>query len=195
MEQKHHTAADLTDVPDSLQEQVLKWRNFARQRPEHTPKPSSAQESVWDYPRPPRVESVMAVISVVHRGVTIACSQQAYRVIETSGAPVYYIPTDDIDMQYLQPIELQTLCEWKGSSTYFDVKVGDSNAEAAAWSYPEPWGEFALIAGYIAFHPAKVDECWVNEELATPQPGSYYGGWVTRSVIGPFKGEPGSENW
>ena len=190
-----NTPSDLTDVPPELHGEVLKWRTVERLRPEHIVLAGPGQESVWDYPRPPRVEPVSATITVVFHGLTLASSQNAYRVIETSGAPVYYIPQSDINMECLEPSDRQTLCEWKGTSAYFNVNVNNHTAADAAWTYPQAWGEFAVISGYIAFHPAQMSECWVNQELARPQPGNYYGGWVTDAIVGPFKGEPGSEGW
>jgi uncharacterized protein (DUF427 family) len=153
------------------------------------------QESVWDYPRPPRLEGTDKHIQVVFNGVTIADTRRAKRVLEMSHPPVYYIPPEDVQESALLPTPRTTFCEWKGHASYFTVQVGDKVAHNAVWSYPEPIPGFEGIAGYLAFYPAPMDECLVDGERVEPQPGRYYGGWVTRDIKGPFKGEPGSHDW
>jgi uncharacterized protein (DUF427 family) len=172
-----------------------KWRNVKRERPEHIETPGPGQESVWDYPRPPKVEPVTEKIRVEFAGVVLAETENAYRVLETAGAPVYYVPPEDVKMEYLTPSEKNTFCEWKGPTHYWTVQVGERRVEDAAWSYPEPYEGFEVIKDYLAFYVQKMDACYVGEQRATPQPGKYYGGWVTPNIVGPFKGEPGSENW
>jgi uncharacterized protein (DUF427 family) len=161
-------------------------------RPEKIEHP---KESVWDYPRPPRLEPTARRIRVFFNNVCIADSTQAYRVLETSHPPVYYLPPEDIQMHTLLPVDRATFCEWKGQAHYFNVQVGDKVASTAAWSYPEPTPSFALIRGYIAFYPSKMDECRVDDELVLSQPGDFYGGWITSDIIGPFKGAPGTRGW
>jgi uncharacterized protein (DUF427 family) len=157
--------------------------------------PGPGEESVWDYPRPPRVEAVPERIRVVDGGIAIADSTRAIRVLETAGAPVYYVPPDDVRTDLLAPTSRVTHCEWKGDATYWTVTVGDRSIEDVAWSYEQPKAGFEPIAGYLAFYAAKVDEAWVGDERATPQPGGYYGGWMTSRIVGPVKGEPGSAGW
>lgn len=157
--------------------------------------PGPGQESVWDYPRPPRLEPTTRRIRVVFNGVTVADSRRAYRVLETSHPPVYYLPPEDLRMEYFTPASGSSVCEWKGRASYFDLAVGERRVLAAAWAYPAPVGNFAPIAGYLAVYPGKMDACYVDEERATPQPGDFYGGWITAAVVGPFKGEPGSLGW
>jgi uncharacterized protein (DUF427 family) len=158
--------------------------------------PGPGQESVWDYPRPPRVEAVPERLRVVVDGETIADTTAAYRVLETAGAPVYYIPRLDVRMDRLRPSARRTTCEWKGEATYH-AYVGPDGREIAdvAWSYQRPNPGYEAIAGYLAFYAGRVDEAWVGEERATPQPGGFYGGWVTSRIVGPIKGEPGSFGW
>jgi uncharacterized protein (DUF427 family) len=153
------------------------------------------EESVWDYPRPPRVEDTERHIEVLFNGVKIADSRRAKRVLETAGAPVYYIPRDDVKMDYFAETPRSTYCEWKGSASYYTISVGDKTAHNAAWTYLEPLQPFMEIAGSIAIYPAPMDACMVDGEVVTPQPGRYYGGWVTQEIKGPFKGEPASEGW
>lgn len=150
--------------------------------------PGPGQESVWDYPRPPRVEPTSRRVRVVFAGRLIADSRRARRVLETSHPPVYYIPPDDIAPGVLQPSDRRTFCEWKGSAVYFDVVVGDRRAANAAWAYPRPTTGFESIADHVAFYPSAMDDCLVDEAHAQPQPGAYYGGWITPDIVGPFKG-------
>lgn len=157
--------------------------------------PGPGQESVWDYPRPPRVEPVPERIRVVVGGETIADTTAAVRVLETAGAPVYYLPRSEIRTDLLTDTSDHSFCEWKGLATYLDLKVGDREVPHAAWAYLTPNAGYEELADRIAFYASAVDEAWVGDERATPQPGRYYGGWVTSRVVGPFKGEPGTEGW
>ena len=157
--------------------------------------PGPGQESVWDYPRPPRVEPVTERLRVVVDGVTVADTTRGRRVLETAGAPVYYFPPDDVRLDLFVPSSLETVCEWKGGATYRSLRLGERVIENVAWSYEDPLPGFETIRGHLAFYAAKVDEAWVGEEQATPQPGGFYGGWVTSRIVGPMKGEPGTEGW
>ncbi|HSL33935.1 MAG TPA: DUF427 domain-containing protein [Candidatus Limnocylindrales bacterium] len=158
-------------------------------------RPGPGQESVWDYPRPPRVAPDDRNVRVVFNGVTVAESSRAIRVLETAGAPVWYVPPDDVRTDLLEPIDSRTVCEWKGDASYFDLRVGDRVARSAAWTYPRPRPGYESIAGYVAFYAGRVDAAFVGDERATPQPGDFYGGWITSDVVGPFKGEPGTGGW
>ena len=157
--------------------------------------PGPGQESVWVYPRPPRLEVTSRHIQVIFNGITIADTRRAFRVLETSHPPVYYIPPDDIQTHYLHPSANSSFCEWKGLASYYSLVVGDKQAQEAAWSYPNPNPSFNPIKDHVAFYPNKMDACYVDGELVKPQPGQFYGGWITRDIVGPFKGEPGSEDW
>jgi uncharacterized protein (DUF427 family) len=153
------------------------------------------QESVWDYPRPPRLESSAKRIQVIFNGIAIADSQRTQRVLETSHPPVYYIPPEDIKIEYLVPAKQQSFCEWKGVSGYYTIVVGDKQAINAAWYYSDPTPAFASIKDYVAFYASRLDACYVDGEKVTPQPGDFYGGWITSDIVGPFKGAPGSWQW
>ncbi len=157
--------------------------------------PGPGQESVWDYPRPPRLEPSSKRIQVVFNQVTIADSQQTQRVLETSHPPVYYIPPEDILMKYLQVNPNQSFCEWKGKAGYYNVVVGDKQTVGAAWFYPHPTAAFSKIKNYVAFYPSKMDVCYVDGEKVQSQPGDFYGGWITKDIVGPFKGSPGTWGW
>lgn len=157
--------------------------------------PQPGQESVWDYPRPPRLEPTPKRIRIIFNGVTIADTQRAYRVLETSHPPVYYLPPQDICQEYLVSSNRHSFCEFKGGATYWSIKVGDKIARDAAWSYESPTPEFAAIKGYLAFYAAAMEACYVEDEQVQPQPGGFYGGWITSDIVGPFKGGPGSWGW
>lgn len=157
--------------------------------------PGPRQESVWDYPRPPKIEECDKEVRVIFNGTEIARSSQTQRVLETSHPPVYYIPRPDIRMECLESISGMTYCEWKGQATYFDVVVKNKRAAKAAWCYPEPTDDFKSIAGSIAFYPHKMGGCYVNNERVDAQKGGFYGGWITSNIVGPFKGIPGSAGW
>lgn len=157
--------------------------------------PGPGQESVWDYPRPPRLEPFQGPIQVVFNGRTIVDTERAYRVLETSHPPTFYLPMDDVVEGVLVPSRRTSRCEWKGQATYFHVCVGDRQADDAAWTYPEPTPDFAPIRNHVTFYPSPMDACYVNGELVTPQTGDFYGGWITSEVVGPFKGEPGTLGW
>jgi uncharacterized protein (DUF427 family) len=166
-----------------------------RSRPATVVIPGPGQESVWNYPRPPRVEPVYKRIRVQFGGVTIADTTQALRVVETSCPPVYYVPPEDVRVGFLTLARRITLCEWKGTAHYWNVKVGDRIAAASAWGYPDPVIGYEAIRDYLAFYPQRMDACWVGAQRVKPQPGWYYGGWVTSDIVGPFKGAPGTEAW
>ena len=152
-------------------------------------------ENVWDYPRPPRLERVPVPVVVVFGGVEIVRSVDAWRVLETSHPPTYYVPPGDVAPGALAPAAGMSFCEWKGRARYFDVSAGGRLARRAAWSYPEPTPAFAGLAGLVAFYPGPMDRCMVGEMVVEPQPGDFYGGWVTPNLRGPFKGGPGSAGW
>jgi len=152
-------------------------------------------ESVWSYPRPPKLEPEKRSVLVTLDGETIASSDRALRVCETAGGPVVYIPAEDITPGALRPSGGRgSFCEWKGAATYFDVVAGGRTIEHAVWSYPEPSSAFEQLAGHYSLYPALV-ECRLDGELVRPQPGGFYGGWITDGITGPIKGEPGSEGW
>jgi len=157
--------------------------------------PQPGQESVWDYPRPPRLEETAKHIQIIFNGITIADTHQAKRVLETSHPPVYYIPLEDIKQEHLVKSARSTYCEWKGHGAYYSLVVGDKRLDDVAWYYPEPTPAFAAIANHVAFYPAPMDACYVDGEKVEPQPGNFYGGWVTSDIVGPFKGTLGSWGW
>lgn len=153
------------------------------------------QESVWDYPRPPRIEPDGREVVVVLGGVEVCRTSRALRVLETSHPPSWYLPREDWVPGSLVPAPGSSYCEWKGLATYLTVVGGDREAVAAAWTYPQPSPGFEVLRDAVAVYPAAMDRCTVGGEVVTPQEGGFYGGWVTSDVVGPFKGTPGSQGW
>ena len=163
-------------------------------RPEPDPA-GPGQESAWDYPRPPRLEATTAHLVVVLDGETIADTRRGYRVLETSHPPNYYFPPDDVAPGALVPSNAGSFCEWKGRAHYFDVRVGERVERDAAWAYGTPSPAFAAIRDHVAFYAGRVDACFVDGKRVDPQSGGFYGGWITSTVVGPFKGGPGTRGW
>ncbi|UQN07271.1 DUF427 domain-containing protein [Deinococcus sp. QL22] len=163
-----------------------------------SPKPVVAragQESVWAYPRPPRLERTPKRIEIVLGGIVIADTTQAYRVLETSHPPGYYLPRATFLPGVLHEAHGASSCEWKGEAAYWTLSAGGKTVARAGWSYERPTPAFAAIAGFVAVYAGQMDECRVDGERVTPQPGGFYGGWITPDVVGPFKGGPGSMGW
>jgi len=157
--------------------------------------PGPGQESVWDYPRPPRIESTDKLVQVFFNGKRIAETWQATRVLETSHPPTYYIPPDDVDSAVLASSSYRTFCEFKGNAIYHSLDDGNHHSPDAAWSYPQPVPAFESIRHHIAFYPSRVEACFVDGEQVLCQEGDFYGGWITRNIVGPFKGSSGTWGW
>lgn len=156
---------------------------------------AQTSESVWDYPRPPRVEPSERRVRVIVDGTVIADSRRAVRVLETSHPPAWYVPPEDVRTDLLQPTERRTACEFKGQASYFHVSVEGRARREAAWTYARPLPGYEAIAGYISFYPGRVDEAWIDDQRVTAQAGDFYGGWITPEITGPFKGGPGTRGW
>jgi uncharacterized protein (DUF427 family) len=152
------------------------------------------RENVQSYPRPPALEPVAHRITIRLGGLLAADTTRALRVLETHHAPTYYLPPEDVRAT-LRPVAGRTMCEWKGTARYFDVIAGTATAPRAAWSYANPTDRFADLAGYIAFYAGLMDEAWVGDARVLPQPGDFYGGWVTPNLDGAIKGAPGTRHW
>jgi uncharacterized protein (DUF427 family) len=170
------------------------WKFTGKQRPDFAIEPGEGQESVWDYPRPPICVEDAREVLVRFGGCVISRTSNAIRVLETASPPTFYIPPADIDFDVLQRTAGNSYCEWKGAATYWSLVVGDTTVKNVGWSYESPTSRFGEIKSYLSFYPAKV-ECTVNGEQVRPQPGGFYGGWVTNEIIGPYKGEPGTGGW
>ncbi len=157
--------------------------------------PGPGQESVWDYPRPPRLEPARATIEIRLGGQVIARTTDALRVLETSHPPTYYLPVTAFADGVLRPTAGSSYCEWKGSASYYDLVTPSRTAARAGWTYPEPSPGFEALVDHVAVMPAAMDECSVDDEVVVPQAGGFYGGWITSRVVGPFKGPPGARGW
>lgn len=157
--------------------------------------PQPGQESVWDYPRPPRLERSDEHVVVRHGEHVVADTRRALRILETSHPPTYYLPPEDVDDSVLEASGRTSFCEWKGGARYVHVVVpGEPRLDDVGWMYPSPVERFAELAGHYSFYPGRL-ECVVAGERVEPQAGGFYGGWITSRVVGPFKGEPGTWGW
>lgn len=153
-----------------------------------------ARENVQYYPRPPSLEPVPQRITIRLGGVLVAKTARALRVLETHHAPTYYLPPEDLHAA-LRPVQGNSFCEWKGVARYFDVIAEDKTALRAAWAYDRPTARFGALAGHVAFYAGLMDEAWVGNLRVIPQPGDFYGGWVTSNLDGQIKGAPGTHHW
>jgi len=180
--------------PERTERTRAGWRYWGHERPPFALAPGPGQESVWDYPRPPRVEPDTREVIVRVGPVELVRSRRSVRVLETASPPTFYLHPDDVRTEFLERDAGASLCEWKGSARYWAVVVPGHRVGAAAWSYADPRPAFKLLRGCYAFYPARVD-CFVDSVRVLPQAGGFYGGWVTPELVGPFKGEPGSEGW
>ncbi len=163
-------------------------------RPQPIP-PGPGQESVWDYPRPPRLERSTSTIQVLLGGVTIVATDRSFRVLETASPPSYYLDPAEFVPGVVQPATGESWCEWKGRASYVDLVAGGTVAQRAGWRYLQSTPTYQPLAGWLALYPSKVDRCLVDGEEVRPQDGDFYGGWITARVVGPFKGEPGTLGW
>ncbi|NHF60355.1 DUF427 domain-containing protein [Flavobacteriaceae bacterium TP-CH-4] len=176
-----------------LQKAREHWNYNGTIRPPFAVEPKEGQRSVWDFPRPPMIEKVAKRVTVEHQGQIIADSLNTLAVLETASPPTYYIPEQDVNMDMLVKMPGKTsLCEWKGSATYWALR--EVSAQPVAWSYPNPFPEFELLKDHWAFYPQYLD-CYVDGTKVRPQPGGFYAGWITPDLVGPFKGEPGTGHW
>jgi len=128
-------------------------------------------------------------------GQCVASSERALRVCETASPPVYYVPAEDVRMQWLEPAEQQSFCEWKGVARYWNLRVGERFVAEAAFGYPSPDVGFEALRDHVGFYPGRLDECYLGDERVRPQAGGFYAGWITDEIRGPFKGDPGTQHW
>jgi uncharacterized protein (DUF427 family) len=170
------------------------WRWHGRERPPFATPPRDGEESVWDYPRPPRLVADAREVVVRAGDAELARTTRALRVLETASPPTFYLPRADVRAEHLERASGTSWCEWKGAATYWDVVLDGRRLERVAWSYEDPTPAFAALRGHVSFYPARV-ACFVGGVRVASQPGGFYGGWVTPEVVGPFKGEPGTEGW
>ena len=170
------------------------WNFTGKQRPEFAIEPGDGEESVWDYPRPPICVRDSREVVVSLENLAIGKTRRALRVLETASPPTFYIPMSDVVMDLFEQTAGSSFCEWKGAATYWSLNSGNKTIPNVGWSYQSPSNPFAEIKNCISFYPAKLT-CTVNGEVVQPQPGGFYGGWVTSEIVGPYKGEPGNQGW
>lgn len=185
----------MAKLTDAIVRARAQWSQPGRPGPASIETPGPGQESVWDYPRPPALDVSPHPVRVEFGGEVIASSSAALRVLETSHPPTYYIPPNDVRWEFFERAPGSSMCEWKGAAAYWTVRVGTRVAERVAWSYPDPFEDFARVKDHVAMYCAPMDGCFVGGQRAQPQPGGFYGGWVTSHVVGPFKGGPGTAGW
>ncbi|BCS30932.1 hypothetical protein TBR22_A01330 [Luteitalea sp. TBR-22] len=170
------------------------WRYYGQARPSFAVEPAPGQESVWDYPRPPRIVADAREVVVRVGDVVVARSRRAVRVLETASPPTVYIPREDVVTKYLQAAPGASGCEWKGTARYWTVRVGSVVLESVGWSYDDPLPAFEAIRGHLSFYPGRI-ACELGGVRVEAQAGGFYGGWVTPEIVGPFKGGPGTGGW
>lgn len=184
----------MSDLPDWLADARDAWAWRGASRPAFAVPPGPGQTSVWDFPRPPALAADTREVVILWGHTEVARSRRALRVLETAHPPSFYIPWEDVQRTLLQPASGGSLCEWKGPARYWSLVDGSRSLPRVAWSYPQPLAGAEALAGGVAFYPRDLD-CRVDGQRVTPQPGGFYGGWVTPELVGPFKGAAGSEGW
>ena len=170
------------------------WNWRGQSRPAFAVEPLPDQVSVWDFPRPPRLAQDAREVVIRWGDIEVARTQHAILVLETAHPPSFYIPWDDVNRTLLQASEGSSFCEWKGPARYWSLVKNQQILQGVAWSYPKPLGGAEALAHCVSFYPAQLN-CTVNGEKVSPQPGGFYGGWITPELVGPFKGEPGTQGW
>ncbi|WP_299452616.1 DUF427 domain-containing protein [uncultured Microscilla sp.] len=159
-----------------------------------TPKPG--QESVWDYPRPPKLENTNKTLRVIYNDTVIAQTNQGMRILETSHPPTYYFPPEDVHLEYLELVENKTsFCEYKGAASYYNLRLEGRVVQNVAWFYANPLPKYQALKNHLCFYASKVSACYVNDELVQAQEGDFYGGWITSQIVGPFKGGANTWGW
>lgn len=184
----------MTQLPDWAIAARAQWQWRGQARPAFAAVPGPGQQSVWDYPRPPRLAPDTREVVIRWGDVEVARSRRCVRVLETAHPPSFYLPWADVARHLLQPAPGSSLCEWKGPARYWSLVNGSKSLPGVAWSYPEPLAEAQALAECVAFYPAQL-QCTVDGAVVMPQPGGFYGGWITPELVGPFKGAPGSGGW
>ena len=160
------------------------------------PEPAGpGQESVWRFPRPAIAEPSARHVRLEHRGLLVADTRAPVRTLETSHPPSWYVPPGDVTPGLLRRSDHRSFCEWKGHAVYWHLDVDGEVLRDVAWSYPDPTRAFVALRDHLAFYAGPLDRCTIDGELARPQPGGFYGGWITSDLAGPFKGVAGSMGW
>ncbi len=187
-------SSNSSSPPDWASAARAGWRWRGQGRPAHAVAPGPGQVSVWDFPRPPLLASETREVRILWGDVEVACSTRALRVLETAHPPSIYLPWADVNRALLKAAGGGSYCEWKGPARYWSLDDGTQRLDGVAWSYPEPLLGAEPLADCVAFYPGPLT-CSVGGAAVRAQPGGFYGGWITPELVGPFKGETGSEGW
>ncbi len=186
------------ELPDWIRAARQQWRWQGQVRPAFAVTPGPGQTSVWDFPRPPRLVLDAREVMVRWGDVEVARTRRAVMVQETAHPPSVYLPWNDVARHLLQPVSSTnasgSFFEWKGPARYWTLVDGERRLPQVAWSYPQPLAGAEALAKGVSFYPQALD-CTIDGAIVMPQPGGFYGGWITPDLVGPFKGEPGSEGW
>lgn len=185
----------MSETPHWARKRRSGWRWDGSERPGFAEEPGPGEESVWDYPRPPRIEEDEREVIVRRQDLLVARTTDALRVLETASPPAFYLPPGDVRTDLLEPAAGSSRCEWKGEARYWSLRTpGGELVERVAWSYPDPLPGYEALRRHLSFYPGRI-ECRVAGERVRPQPGGFYGGWITSEIVGPVKGEPGTGGW
>ena len=184
----------MSNAPDWLDAARAQWRWRGQERPPFAELPLPGQTSVWDYPRPPRIVADAREVVVRWGDLEVARTGRALCVLETGHPPSFYLPWADVVRDLLQPSSGSSFCEWKGPARYWSLVAAGRQLSGIAWCYPQPLPGAEALADCVAFYPNELD-CRVGGAVVRPQPGGFYGGWITPELAGPFKGERGSDSW
>ena len=184
----------MSETNDDLQRARAHWRWRGQGRPPWAEVPGPGQMSVWDFPRPPQLAPDTREVVVRWRGMEVARTRAAVRVLETAHPPSFYLPWADVDRSLLRPAPGGSFCEWKGPAHYWSLVQGPHRLPGAGWSYPQPLPGAEALADHVAFYAHDL-QCSVDGHAVRPQAGGFYGGWITPELAGPFKGDPGSQGW
>lgn len=194
MSPRRYQSGKYAAVVDHVHSARNGWRYYGQERPAFADDPNAGQESVWDYPRPPRLATDTREVIVRWGSREVVRTTRAIRVLETAHPPSFYLPLIDVARHLLRSESGSSFCEWKGPASYWSLVDGDHSLLNVGWSYPRPFAGAEALADGIAFYPAQLD-CEVGGLKVTAQSGGFYGGWITPDLAGPFKGVPGSGNW
>jgi len=143
------------------------WAYDGHQRPDFASAPGPGQESVWDYPRPPKLAPDRRLVKVYDFKRIVAHSNGTYRVLETASPPSFYIPPEDVNWDLLMAGPGSSVCEWKGIAKYWTL-WSNPRSGIIGWGYPEPRSAFEKIRDYISFYPASL-ACYVAGERVRAQ--------------------------
>jgi uncharacterized protein (DUF427 family) len=150
---------------------------------------------VADFPRPPAIEPVPDEVRILLGGEQIASTSAAWRILETTHPPTYYLPREAFVAGSLLVSRRTSFCEWKGTATYVTLTAAGRTETDAGWTYPNPSPAYAALRDHVAVYAGRMDACFVGDEQVVAQPGGFYGGWITSDFVGPFKGGPGTQFW